>query len=59
MVEVLSDDQMNPFFEATVEAVREAIYNSLTMASTVRGVNGHSAVGINLENYRSILPLTR
>jgi len=28
----LSDAQLNPFFEATVEAVQEALYNSLAMA---------------------------
>ena len=29
----LSDSQLNPFFEATVEAVQEALYNSLAMAA--------------------------
>jgi len=29
----LSDSQLNPFFEAAVEAVQEALYNSLTMAA--------------------------
>lgn len=29
----LSDSQLNPFFEATAEAVQEALYNSLTMAA--------------------------
>ncbi|MCL2285882.1 MAG: P1 family peptidase [Firmicutes bacterium] len=29
----LSDSQLNPFFEATVETVQEALYNSLTMAA--------------------------
>ena len=29
----LNDSQLNPFFEATAEAVQEALYNSLTMAA--------------------------
>ena len=29
----LRDSQLNPFFEAVVEAVQEALYNSLTMAA--------------------------
>jgi len=29
----LNDSQLNPFFEATVEVVQEALYNSLTMAN--------------------------
>lgn len=28
----LSDDQLNPFFEACADAVQEALYNSMTMA---------------------------
>ncbi len=49
--EVLADGQMNPFFEAAIDAVREAIYNSLTMAETTRGVDGHVGEGLNLAEY--------
>ena len=30
-------DGMSPLFEATIEATEEAIYNSLFMATTVKG----------------------
>jgi len=42
----LSDLQLNPFFEACVDAVQEALYNSMTMAQTVGAFPG-----LNLEDY--------
>ena len=36
----LSNDEMSALFQATVEATEEAIYNSLTMATTVRSRRG-------------------
>jgi len=37
---ILSDELISPLFEATCEAVREAIYNSLTMADLITGRGG-------------------
>ncbi len=34
---MLPNSQMNPLFDATIEAVEEAILNALTMAETMRG----------------------
>jgi D-aminopeptidase len=36
----LSNDQMSPLFQAVIEATEEAIYNSLFLATTVRGYRG-------------------
>lgn len=36
----LSNDAMSPLFQAVIEATEEAIYNSLFMATTVRGHRG-------------------
>jgi len=44
---VLPDERINPLFEATCEAVREAIYNSLTMARDITGKDGRSVKAIN------------
>ena len=46
----LTASQLNPFFEATVEAVQEALYNSLTMASGVER-EGEYYPGFNFANY--------
>ena len=37
---VVDNDQMSPIFAATVEATAEALWNSLFMATTTKGVNG-------------------
>lgn len=36
-VDSISNDRINPFFNATIEATMEAIYNSMTKAETVHG----------------------
>ena len=35
-----SNDQMSPLFEAAIEATEEAIYNSMFLATTVKGYRG-------------------
>jgi len=45
---VLPDGQINPLLEAACDAVREAIYNSLTMAETVTGKDGNRFDAIDL-----------
>lgn len=37
---VLTNDQMSPLFQAVIEATEEAIYNSLFLATTVKGYRG-------------------
>lgn len=54
-VELLPNDEMSPLFLATVESVEEAIYNSLTMATSVRGRDGHEAEAIPIERLRALL----
>jgi D-aminopeptidase len=54
-VEVLDNEAMSPLFLATVEAVEEAVYNSLTRASTVAGRDGHVAEAIPIERLRELL----
>lgn len=45
-VEVLPNDLMTPLFEATVEAVEEAIINSMIAAKTMEGINGNKSFAI-------------
>jgi D-aminopeptidase len=46
---------MSPLFLAVVEAVEEAVYNSLTKATAVTGWRGHTADAIPLEKLRGLL----
>ncbi|MEM6686783.1 MAG: P1 family peptidase [Bacteroidota bacterium] len=41
-VEVLSNDWMNDIFEATIQAVEEAVVNSIVAAETMEGINGNT-----------------
>ena len=48
-VEHLYNNQMSPLFLAAVEATQEAIYNSLFMATTVKGWQGHEIEAIPID----------
>lgn len=50
----LANEEMSAVFQAAVEAVEEAIYNSLFMATTVRG-NGRTVDAIPLDRVRDVL----
>lgn len=50
----LANEQMSAVFQASVEAVEEAIYNSLFMATTVSG-NGETVEAIPLDRVRDVL----
>jgi D-aminopeptidase len=50
----LANDEMNPLFQAAVEATEEAIYNALFMATTAAG-NGTRVEAIPLDDVRRIL----
>jgi len=50
----LANEQMSGVFQASVDAVEEAVYNSLFMATTVSG-NGNTAEAIPLDRVRKIL----
>ena len=53
-ITVVENDHMSPLFLATVEAVEEAVYNSLTAATTVTGRDGQRAEAIPLEDLRRL-----
>ncbi|RJQ50872.1 MAG: hypothetical protein C4530_20905 [Desulfobacteraceae bacterium] len=40
VIEIIADESLSPLFVAVVEAVTEALYNSLTMAKTTSGFMG-------------------
>ncbi|TFF40640.1 DmpA family aminopeptidase [Mucilaginibacter psychrotolerans] len=45
-VEMLSNDQINPLYEATVEAVQEAVLNAMVAADTMEGINGNTSYAL-------------
>lgn len=50
----LANEEMSAVFQASVDAVEEAVYNSLFMATTVSG-NGQTVEAIPLDRVREIL----
>ncbi len=54
-VELLGGDSVSPLFLATVEAVEEAVLNSLMKATTVTGHAGHTLEALPLDEIRRML----
>jgi len=54
-VELLHGDFVSPLFLATVEAVEEAVLNSLLAATTVTGRDGHTVEALPLEPLRQMI----
>jgi D-aminopeptidase len=54
-VEEVHNDAMSPLFLAAVEAVEEAVYNSLLKATGVTGHQGHTIQAIPVDEVRSLL----
>jgi D-aminopeptidase len=54
-VSELPNSQVSPLFLAALEAVEEAIYNALCMATTLTGVNGVTVEALPLEPVRALL----
>jgi D-aminopeptidase len=46
---MLPNEQLDPLFDAVAESVEEAIWNALTCAETMTGLNGHTAQAIPID----------
>ena len=44
--DLLPNDLINPLFDATVQAVEEAIINAMVAAETMEGINGNKAYAL-------------
>ena len=42
----VSNERMNPLFQATVESTEEAIINAMVAAKTMTGIDGHTVIGL-------------
>ena len=56
-VQLLHDELMSPLFLAVVEATEEAVYNSLFLATTVTGRDGHVVEALPIKQTVEILQL--
>jgi D-aminopeptidase len=54
-LEMVPNDQIDPIFEATVEATEEAIVNAMVAARTMTGINGNTAIALPHDRLREVL----
>jgi L-aminopeptidase/D-esterase-like protein len=54
-VEMMSNDQLDPLFEATVQAVEEAEINAMVAAETMVGINNHRVIALPHDRLRAVL----
>jgi L-aminopeptidase/D-esterase-like protein len=54
-LKMLPNDEMNPLFEATVQATEEAIVNALVAAETMTGVDDHRVIALPHARLREVL----
>ena len=54
-LEMVPNDQMDPIFEAVVEAAEEAIVNAMVGAESMTGIDGHTVEALPHEKLRQVL----
>jgi L-aminopeptidase/D-esterase-like protein len=54
-VTMVPNDEMNPLFEATVQATEEAIVNAMVGAETMTGFEGHTVIALPHDRLREVL----
>lgn len=54
-VSMMANDEMNPLFEATVQAVEESIVNALVSAETMTGYHGNTVYELPHDRLRIVL----
>ncbi len=54
-IRMLRNHEMDPLFEATIQATEEAILNAMVAAETMTGINGHTVTALPHDKVREIL----
>jgi D-aminopeptidase len=54
-LKMVPNDEMNPLFEATVQATEEAIINAMVGARTMTGADNHTAIELPHDRLREVL----
>lgn len=52
---MVPNGHLNPFFDATAEAVEESILNALCAADTMSGSHGHTAYALPLDDVKQVM----
>jgi L-aminopeptidase/D-esterase-like protein len=52
---MVANDEMNPLFEATVQATEEAIVNAMVAAETMTGANNHTVIALPHDRLKEVL----
>ena len=52
---LLSTDEVNPIFRATVEATEEAVINAMMKADTMTGINGNTVYALPYDRLRAVI----
>ena len=52
---MLPNDDLEPVFLATVQAVEEAVINAMIAAESMTGINGHKVLAIPHDQLRAVL----
>ncbi len=54
-LQMLPNDQLNPLFEATVQATEEAIVNAMVAAETMTGANNRTVIALPHDRLKEVL----
>lgn len=54
-IDMVPNDQLDPVFEATVEATEEAVVNAMVGAETMSGINGNTAIALPHDRLQEVL----
>jgi D-aminopeptidase len=54
-ITMMSNDEMDPIFLATVQATAEAVVNAMVGAETMTGINGHTVMALPHDQLRAVL----
>ena len=52
---MLNNENLNPLFEATVQATEEAVINAMVAAETMTGYDGHTVYALPHDKLREVL----
>jgi D-aminopeptidase len=52
---MVPNSQLDPFFDATAEAVEESILNALCAADTMSGAHGRTAFALPLDEVKLVM----
>ncbi len=54
-IQTVSNERINPLFNATVEATEEAIVNALVAGKTMTGIDGHTVIGLPHDELQKVM----